>query len=265
MSGAPVPGADLAPERPVGVPAGGADAPYRAYDVFADWGVHAVVTTRAAGSFATNSDEAAGVVLGRWDALQRHVASAGVDRFATARQVHGAELVSHVPGWRGWLRGPDADGHFVPEPGTATAVTVADCVPVYLAHPSGATALLHSGWRGTAGNILARAVGAFAAAGRAASELRVLLGPSICGECYEVSPDVYARLTGRTVAAATAVDLRAVIAAQARALGIRSVFGTDACTRCDQARFYSHRGGDPGRQLGVLFAEAGETRPLRGR
>jgi hypothetical protein len=66
-------------------------------EAFADWGVGALVTTRAAGSFGTASDEPARAVLGRWDALLGHLAAAGVARLATARQVHGAELISHVP------------------------------------------------------------------------------------------------------------------------------------------------------------------------
>lgn len=230
------------------------DAPYVAYDTFAEWGVQALVTTRAAGSFSTASAEPIGEVLGRWDALRAFAAAAGAERFATVRQVHGAEVVRHVAGWRGWLRGPDADGHVAAERGLATAVTVADCVPVFVAHPSGATALLHSGWRGTAANILARAVAALAADGLHAAELRVLLGPSVCGDCYEVSPDVYGRLTGRRVDAPATVDLRAVIAGQARTLGVRQVVAADACTRCDNHLFYSHRAGDPGRQLGVLMS-----------
>lgn len=256
MSGTPVAGATPASDRPAGTLGARGESPYRAYDVFDNWGVRALVTTRAAGSFATASDEAVAVVLDRWDALQQHVAASGTDRFATVRQVHGAALVTHTPGWKGWLRGPAADGHVAPDHGTATAVTVADCVPVYVAHPSGATALLHSGWRGTEANILGHAVRALADAGHAAGDLRVLLGPAICGACYEVSPDVYARLTGRAVTAPMPVDLRAIIADQARALGIQDVHATSSCTRCDQHRFYSHRGGDPGRQLAVMFAES---------
>lgn len=227
---------------------------YEQYNVFADWGIQAFATTRAAGSFGTASDEPAAAVLGRWDALQRHLAAGGARRLATARQVHGADVIAHAPGWTGWLRGGDADGHLSLERGTAAAVTVADCVPVYVAHPGGATAILHSGWRGTVAGILARAVGALAAAGLAAADLRVLLGPSICGRCYEVSPDVYGQLTGRAVDRPTPVDLRGVIADHARALGVRDVHTAAACTRCDNDRFYSHRAGDPGRQLGVVVA-----------
>ena len=252
MAGQAVAGAEPACARASGV--GGV---YVEYDVFADWGVRALATTRGAGSFGTLSDEPVAAVMRRWDALQAHVAADGVDRFATARQVHGADVITHALGWRGWLRGPAADGHVATGRGTACAVTVADCVPVYVAHPSGATALLHSGWRGTAARILERAVRALAAHGSGAADLRVLLGPSICGACYEVSPDVYAQLTGRAVARPTPVDLRGVIAGHARALGVRHLFATDACTNCDHAVYYSHRAGDAGRQLGVLYALPG--------
>lgn len=230
-------------------------APYRAFDDFADWGVRALVTTRAAGSFVSGGDEPMGEVMARWSSLQHHLAPHGGGRFATARQVHGARVIEHVPGWTGWLRGHDADGHLAAERGTALAVSVADCVPVYVAHPSGAVAMLHAGWRGTVAGILAAAVGRLVARGLAAADLRVLLGPAICGRCYEVSPDVYAQLTGRTVERPTPVSLHAVLTDQARALGVRDVRASSLCTRCDGAMLYSHRAGEAGRQLGVIVAD----------
>lgn len=229
-------------------------ARYLDFDLFAEWGVRALVTTRAAGSFVSGGDEPMGEVMARWSLLQHDLAGAGGGRFATARQVHGAHVIAHVGGWTGWLRGHDADGHLAVDRGTALAVSVADCVPVYVAHPSGALAMLHSGWRSTVAGILGVAVRAFAARGMDASELRVLLGPAICGACYEVSPDVYGQLTGRAVARPTPVSLHAVLAGQARALGVRDVHASPLCTRCDVATLYSHRAGDAGRQLGVIVA-----------
>jgi YfiH family protein len=242
---------------PTGDLAHSATSPYEHFDLFRDWGVRALATTRAAGSFAGAGEEPIGTVLDRWAALQRLVAPDGEGRFATARQVHGARVLEHAPGWVGWLRGPDADGHLALQRGTAMAVSVADCVPVYLAHPSGATAMLHAGWRGTVAGILAQAVRRLGESGRAASELRMLLGPAVCGRCYEVSPDVYGQLTGRSVDRPTPVSLHEVLADQARALGLRDVHATGLCTRCDNGRFYSHRAGDPGRQVGVIVADAG--------
>ena len=240
----------------VGEGAAASAAPYAPLDDFAEWGIRALVTTRAAGSFSTASDEPVAAVMDRWAALQRHLFPRGGGRLATARQVHGAAVLVHEGSWSGWLRGHDADGHVAPARGTALAVSVADCVPVFVAHPSGATALLHSGWRGTEARIVARAIALLGECGFAAADLRVVCGPAICGACYEVSPDVHARLTGRTVDRPTPVDLRALIADHARAVGVRDVRVSPHCTRCDNALYFSHRAGDPGRQLGVIVADA---------
>ena len=136
------------------------------------------------------------------------------------------------------------------------AVTVADCVPVFIAHPSGATAILHSGWRGTAARITETAIRCLHTRGLAPVELRVHCGPAICGRCYEVSADVALQLTGRDPGRAITVDLRELIATQARAVGVRYVSSSPYCTRCDNDRFFSHRAGDTGRQLGVILAPA---------
>ena len=87
-----------------------------------------------------------------------------------------------------------------------------------------------------------------------ANELTIHLGPAICGNCYEVSPDVFERLTGRSVDHATTVDLRSLIAGHALQRGVRRLSLSQSCTRCNNDRFYSHRAGDSGRQLGVLIA-----------
>lgn len=225
-------------------------------DDFTSFGVHAFTTTRQAGSFSTQSDEPVGVVMARWSAVRDTAAERGVKRLATAAQVHGAHVLVHAPGWDGWLRGPQADGHVVTERGTAVAVSIADCVPVFLAHPSGAIALLHSGWRGTAARIVEQGIAALAQRGFPASELRMHLGPAICGTCYEVSPDVYRQVTGESVATPRPVDLRAVIAGHARAAGVSHTTRSALCTRCDNDRFFSHRAGDAGRQISVVFAES---------
>lgn len=220
---------------------------------FAELGVLAFTTGRAAGSFGMQTDDPVRDVTARWSALRTRLGGPAA-RLATSYQVHGAAIAEHRPGWQGFLRGPDADGHLSVERGTAMAVTVADCVPVFLAHPSGAAAALHSGWRGTAARITERAIARFAALGLRAEELRLHCGPAICGRCYEVSADVYAQLTGRTVDRPTTVDLRALIADHARAAGVRAISISPFCTRCDNDRFFSHRAGDPGRQLGVIQA-----------
>ncbi len=69
-----------------------------------------------------------------------------------------------------------------------------------------------------------------------------------------MSADVATALTGRPATAPQRIDLRALIAEHARAAGVTQITTSKWCTRCDNARFFSHRAGDAGRQLAVIVA-----------
>lgn len=203
------------------------------------------------GSFGLGSDEPVGVVTDRWAVLQQDLAILGVHRLASAHQVHGTVVSTHTAGWTGWLRQRGVDGHVTTERGTALAVTVADCTPVFIAHERG-IGLLHAGWRGTAAGILKTGLEAMIQLGMAPADCAIHLGPSICAACYEVGPEVLTAVTGLPAVEKGHLDVRAVLAEQAYALGVRNVDVSKCCTRCGEKRYFSHRGGDAGRQLGVL-------------
>jgi YfiH family protein len=224
---------------------------------FAVLGVDAFTTTRAAGDYGLGDGPPNEDALERWRALQQSLAPAA-PRLVSARQVHGTNILEHGagPGLDGWLRADGADGHLTVAPGIACAVTVADCVPVFIAHASGAVALLHAGWRGTAAGIVGKGIRVLAERGLAAGDLRVHLGPAICGRCYVVGPEVFEQLTTWTTARARNVDLRALLAEQAKAAGVTRITVSEYCTKCDNDRFFSHRAGDAGRQVAVLVAPA---------
>ena len=229
--------------------------PHEPVPGFAELGFTAFTTTRQAGSFNLASEEPAAAVFGRWMALVDGLAP-GAQRLATSLQVHGDRILHHGNSWNGWLRDTSgADGHMTEAQGTAMAVTLADCVPVFIAHPGRVGAILHSGWKGTARRITARALSELAARGLDVSQARVHLGPAICGRCYEVGADVYAEVSGKTASGPVLLDLRAEIATQAREAGA-SVTISQWCTRCHNERFFSHRAGDSGRQLGVLVVRS---------
>ncbi len=64
-------------------------------------------------------------------------------------------------------------------------VLVADCVPVLLADPGArVVGAVHAGRRGVVAGVVTAAVRALRAAG--ATHLRAVVGPAICGACYEV-------------------------------------------------------------------------------
>jgi polyphenol oxidase len=219
---------------------------------FDELGVLAFTTTRAAGTFGLSGADPVGEVMQRWSALRADI---GVRGICVAPQVHGDAVLPHVTPWDGFLRTPPADGHATQERGLALAVTIADCAPVFLVHPSGAVAIVHSGWRGTEARIIHQAIRVLARAGLAPDELYVHIGPAICGRCYEVSADVRSRLTGEASNRPGNVDIRSLIAEQARSAGVAHITVSSACTRCDNSTFFSHRAGDSGRQIAVIVAK----------
>lgn len=220
---------------------------------FTVFGIRAFTTTREAGTFGLSSSDPTGDVMSRWTRLQDELAQ-HARRTVIGRQVHGSTVVTHRGGWEGFLRTSEADGHVAAERGIALTVSVADCVPVFIAHPSGIVGILHSGWRGTVARIIDAGFAAFGRLGIPADELKVHLGPSICGRCYEVSAEVRAELTGQPVNRPGNVDIRSLIAEHAREAGVADISVSADCTRCDNDRYFSHRAGDSGRQLGVIVA-----------
>ncbi len=218
-------------------------------------GIRGWTTTRAMGSFGFGSAEPVSAVFDRWNVLQEDLAAYGIERLACGHQIHGADVVTHGGAWRGWLRGQGVDGHVTATRGTALAVTVADCTPVLVWHPAGGIAALHAGWRGTAARILDAGMTALAALGFPADECEVWLGPAICGRCYEVGPEVLTAMYGTSFTSKGYLDVRAVLADQATAHRVARVTTADGCSRCDADRYFSHRGGDSGRMLGIVALE----------
>ena len=190
----------------------------------------------------------------RWRAL---LEATGFGTVAHISQVHETRVaVYDVLPWGVHVESRPADGHATSTPGVLLAVTVADCVPVYLVDPERrVVALLHAGWRGIAGGIMAEGVRTlhtrFASD---AAHLYAHLGPAICGTCYEVGPEVCDALGLPTPSGPTQVDLRAVLASRARALGIQEsrITVSEHCTLCGTAGLFSHRGGRSERQAALL-------------
>jgi polyphenol oxidase len=180
------------------------------------------------------------------------------------RQVHGATVHVHRgPAGAGRRpgRGSEAGGSALPEAdavvtvgtGAAAGVLVADCVPVLLADPArDVVAAVHAGRRGLAAGVLSAAVEAMERWGARRDHLAAVIGPAICGACYEVPASLQVEVdravpgTASTTSWGTpALDLPAGARAQLRAAGVR-VDAVDACTATD-GRFFSHRAaGAPG-------------------
>lgn len=86
---------------------------------------------------------------------------------------------------------PSADAAITTRSDVAVAVKAADCVPILLAHPGGAVAAVHAGWRGTAQGIAGKTVTDLAAAaGGSVGDIVAAIGPSVGPCCYEVGAEV---------------------------------------------------------------------------
>ncbi len=225
-------------------------------DAFAAFGITAFTTTRATGDYGLGDGEPKVEPLARWHSLVQELTPVA-PRVASARQVHGVKILEHKSagdGVPGWVRHENADGHLTVSAGVACIVTIADCVPVFIAHPGGAAALLHAGWRGTAGGIVQKGIARMVDLGLDAADMKVHLGPSICGRCYQVGPDVFEQLTGWQTVRQRHVDLRALLAEQAKEMGVKQLSASPHCTVCDNERFFSHRAGDAARQVAVIVS-----------
>ena len=177
--------------------------------------------------------------------LLADLAGIGTRAIAMGWQVHGTDV-------KEWDAPPDGDlekvdGHVTARDDLALLVIVADCLPVALAGGD-RVAMVHCGWRGLAGGVLANAVAGFDEPPTAA------VGPGIGSCCYEVGDEVRREFDAR-FATGSMLDLRAVADDRLRAAGVEQIEHVDLCTSCREDLFFSHRrdGGVTGRQGGLVW------------
>jgi polyphenol oxidase len=86
---------------------------------------------------------------------------------------------------------PEGDGIYSNRAHQSVWSCTADCTPVLIADTqTGMVAAIHAGWRGTAAQIVPRAVAMLTAQGSQIQDLRVAMGPAISGKIYQVSEEV---------------------------------------------------------------------------
>ncbi|RZJ15353.1 MAG: peptidoglycan editing factor PgeF [Acidovorax sp.] len=275
-------------------------APVNPDNVPADWlvpdwplpaGVHALCSTRAGGvslppydslNLGTHvGDDPAAVRTNRLRLQDRVQAVSAGTRPVFLHQVHGdgvAHLDIDTPD------GTEADACVASSADVACAIMVADCLPVLLAHRSGAVvAAAHAGWRGLAGTdgqgvlesvfkrfealaLDSKAHAAIKSIARppepVATDTLAWLGPCIGPAAFEVGPEVRAAFCDVSPAAQACFtptgapskylcDLAGLARLRLQALGITAIYGNDStapwCTLSNASRFFSHR-----RDSGVL-------------
>jgi YfiH family protein len=232
--------------------------------------VRRVVTTRAGGSSQPPydtfnlgdhvGDEPASVFANR----KRLATDLGLGegRLAWMEQVHG-RTATVVDGSES-SAAEATDALVTAEPGLALVVLVADCVPVLLADPqAGVVAAVHAGRVGARVGVVPAALAEMRSVGAEPHRIEALLGPAICGECYEVpasmAADVDKHLPGsacRSRKGTPAVDLRAGLWRQLADLGVGKIGVDPRCTAEDKTLFSYRRDGTTGRIAGIIWIEA---------
>jgi polyphenol oxidase len=180
-------------------------------------------------------------------------------RLVWMNQVHGTG-VAVVDGPQG-RSVPDTDAVVTSTPGLVLCVLAADCVPVLLADPvAGVVAAVHAGREGVRRGVVPAALSAMAGLGARARHVSALLGPAICGDCYEVPTEMQAEVARVAPAAAVrtrkgtpGLDLRAAVTDGLRRAGIPEVVQDPRCTAEDPYLFSHRRDGVTGRQAGIVW------------
>jgi polyphenol oxidase len=216
--------------------------------------VRRVTTTRAGGrsaapftsfNLSTGVGDDPGAVAANRARLSREL---GVP-VVFLRQVHGTSVVTVDGPPRAGA--PDHDGSdavVTATPGVGVAVLAADCVPVLLADPrAGVVGAAHAGRVGAAAGVLPATIAAMAELGADPAAIEVLLGPAVCGACYEVPAamraEVDAALPGsacRTRKGTAGLDIRAGLHRQLAELGVARIGADPRCTM-ESPELYSHR------------------------
>jgi polyphenol oxidase len=236
-------------------------------------GVSALITARHGGTSADRfgalnlsysvGDDPAAVEANRGYVLAAAARDGpGPARLAWLRQVHGAAVV-HVtdpppePS-------PEADAVFTESPALALAILVADCAPVLLADPvARLVGAAHAGRAGLAAGVVPALVSAMAQAGADPAGMYALIGPAVCGRCYEVPAqmrdEVAALVPGSacvTRKGTPSIDVRAGLHGQLADAGVTLITDDRRCT-IETADLYSYRReGTTGRFAGLIWLTA---------
>lgn len=139
--------------------------------------------------------------------------------------------------------------------GISLAVQVADCIPLLMYSPE-SVAAVHVGRKGLVNDVTRAALAAMRDMG--ARQINAIIGPAICGRCYEVSQEIFDEVTqlhpdaqSSTLTGTPALDLPAALRTVLADEGV-SVTDESICTVEENDLYSYRRDGVTGRQAGVI-------------
>ena len=150
---------------------------------------------------------------------------------------------------------PTADALVTGIPGISLAVMVADCIPLLLTSPE-SVAAVHVGRRGLVNEITRKTLSVMRDMG--ASKISAIIGPAICGSCYEVSEEIFnevialhPKAQSQTPEGTFALDLPAALRSVLTDERV-TIIDKFECTVENQDYFSYRRDGVTGRQAGII-------------
>lgn len=220
------------------------------------WIVHGFSTAEMGSMGITNAPDPEKVTENR----RRFARSLNMrpEAITVAGAVHGAEI-ARVD--RPVALVKEVDGLVTDRPDVALFATFADCFPLIVYDPEQrAVGLAHAGWRGTEAGIAKNLVAAVKREyGSRAEDLRVGIGPGICGSCYAVGPEFADRFPPEVLRPGAdgklLLDLAEANRQQFLALGVlpRRIRVHSLCT-FESDRLFSHRRLPDGSRFAALVA-----------
>lgn len=134
-----------------------------------------------------------------------------------------------------------ADGIFSNIPEDILVIRTADCIPLFLFDGT-TSAVLHLGWRGIVGGIIANIPKSIPNLDFA--KTRIVIGPGIGKCCFEVSPEValiFNNIYRIKKEEKYYIDLESMVIDELKKTGFNNIYSLDACTYCESDIFYSYR------------------------
>ncbi len=201
--------------------------------------------------------------------------------FCEVRQSHGSGIIvldkyfkKNFSGMesRSVFYSRNADGIFTCESGIALCIRTADCVPVLFISLSrsgsrkSVIGAVHCGWKGAYGGILKNAKNVLENKfNDSAGNVSVIIGPSICGRCYEVKEDFLNLFLTRDISSEKFFikdknknkiffDLKAFIKDELVLIGFngKNIYDLNKCN-FEDAKFFSYRRNkNDGRQVSFI-------------
>jgi len=143
----------------------------------------------------------------------------------------------------------DGDGVVTDKANVALAVQVADCLPLLL-HSKNVVAAVHVGRKGLLNKVALAALDQMKTMG--AEQITGVVGPHICGNCYEVDSEMYSQITKEHPATASKNNRLNLFAGLKDQLNEIKITDLGMCTK-ENPDYFSHRADATlGRQVGVI-------------